>query len=104
MKETLFNVWTGTVDQLDPLISRIVDKLGMVSIGGGFGISFGLFDSTAVEVSSWGIAQWSFVMSSIGVTSFVIKNLAEVYFAHRRHKRETAQFERDLVQNGGEKE
>jgi len=69
-------------------LSKGIQWTGLTSVGVGGGLSVAKNQDLIATQEMMTLADWGIVMSMIGGATFIIKNLADLYFAYRRNKRE----------------
>lgn len=75
-------------DQGNAALSKGIQYTGLVSVGTGGGLSIAKQNSIIESEQMLTLADWGIVISIIGGVTFIIKNVADVYFAYRKSKRE----------------
>lgn len=77
-------------------ISKGIHYFGVTSLVGGATTSIAQKAGIAHSDPSWTLSDWGIMMSIVGALTLILKNLADIWFNWRRHKRE------DAASKGGE--
>lgn len=86
--EYLQNLMIMITDQGNVALSKGIQYTGLTSIGVGGGLSVAQSGKSIQSEAMMTLADWGIVISIIGGATFIIKNIADIYFSYRRAKRE----------------
>lgn len=75
-------------DHGNAALSKGIQWAGLVSVGTGGGLSIAKQQHVIESQAMLTLADWGIIISMIGGATFIIKNLADLYFAYRRDKRD----------------
>ena len=76
-------------DQGNAALSKGIQWTGLVSVGTGGGLSIAKQHHVIESQAMLTLADWGIVISIIGGVTFIVKNIADIYFAYRKAKRDS---------------
>ncbi len=85
---TLNTVANQISDHGNAALSKGIQWVGITSISTGGGLSAAKNTGMIASEQGMQLADWGIVVSIIGGCTFILKNIADVYFNHKKHKRE----------------
>lgn len=86
--ETLIHIANQISDHGNAALSKGIQWVGLTSLGTGGGLSAAKHSGMIASEKGLELADYGIIVSIIGGCTFIIKNIADVYFNHKKHKRE----------------
>ena len=80
-------VFHNISDHGDVLISKAINYIGFASVGAG-GANYVANQSDEMIEAGFVMPDWGLAITMAGGIVFIIKNLADIYFSWRKHKRD----------------
>lgn len=93
--ETLTTIANQISDHGNAALSKGIQWFGLTSIGTGGGLSAAKQTGVIASEKGLELADYGIIVSIIGGVTFIIKNIADIYFTHRKNKREDKAAEKD---------
>lgn len=89
------NAISHASDQGNLLISKSIQWVGLTSVGTGGGLSAAKSSGAISTQSAIELADIGIMVSIVGGATFIIKNIADIYFSYKKDKRENKSIDGD---------